>query len=75
MNDDLTEALLAQLRRWPNDVQTAGEWAASLPLTSAPSPTKVKSRLDKLVNRGVARKIQRSGHRGQIIAVFYGLSD
>jgi len=73
--DDLTEALLVQLRRWPDDVQTASDWAASLPLASIPSPTKVKSMLDKLVSCGLVRKIQRSGPRGTIVAVFYGMAD
>ena len=76
MANDLTEALLVQIRRWPHDVQTAAEWSASLPSIYGSTPSKAKSRLDKLArNRLVKRLEHHSLATGKVTAVYYGLAD
>ena len=73
--DDLTEALLVQLRRWPDDVQSAGDWASSLPRIYNPSPAKAKTRLDRLARNRLVKRIEHRSPSGKVTAVYYGLAD
>jgi hypothetical protein len=75
MKDDLTMALDIILRKWPNDVQTAKEWAESLPYSYGATPSKVKTRLNNLERDGVAKKIEHRGSNGKVVATYYGLAD
>jgi len=72
--DDLTEALLARMKQWPGDIQTASDWAWSIPQTCKPTPARVKTRLNQLAEKQLIERIEHRSTSGKVTAVYYRLA-